>query len=84
VLINDIQQRKSREQKYPNVADFEISQRREGRQCAGEFGRDVIGLFRARERGLELAVWVVWPFLGPVLGPLVRGFIGQYGGLVVG
>ena len=36
--------------------------------------------FAPRERGLAVTVWSSAPFLGPTLGPIAGGFLGQYGG----
>ena len=40
-------------------------------------GGTVSDLFTARERGLAAIVYVSAPFLGPTLGPLVGGFLGE-------
>lgn len=55
---------------------------------AGVFGASSIvnsaavisDMFVARERGLAVMVYTSAPFLGPTLGPIAGGFLGQYGG----
>lgn len=55
---------------------------------AGVFGSSSIvnsagviaDMFVAKERGLALMVYTSAPFLGPTIGPIAGGFVGQYGG----
>ena len=55
---------------------------------AGVFGSSSIvnsagviaDMFVAKERGLAMMVYTPAPFLGPTLGPIAGGFVGQYGG----
>ncbi|KAI0378286.1 MFS general substrate transporter [Hypomontagnella monticulosa] len=55
---------------------------------AGTFGSSAIvnsagvisDIFVARERGLAVMVYTSAPFLGPTLGPICSGFLGQAGG----
>ena len=58
------------------------------RFLAGIFGSSSIvnsagviaDMFQAKERGLALMVYSSAPFLGPTIGPIAGGFVGQYGG----
>lgn len=55
---------------------------------AGVFGSSSIvnsagviaDVFVAKERGLAMMVYSSAPFLGPTIGPIAGGFVGQYGG----
>ena len=40
----------------------------------------IADMFPPRERGLAITVYCSAPFLGPTLGPICGGFLGQYGG----
>jgi multidrug resistance protein len=40
-------------------------------------GGVVADLFAAKERGLAMSVFSIAPFMGPVLGPIVSGFLGM-------
>lgn len=52
---------------------------------AGSFGSSpltnaggvIADLFNAKERGMAMAIFSVAPFMGPVLGPIVSGFLGM-------
>jgi MFS family permease len=41
-------------------------------------GGTVSDLFTAKERSLALSLFALAPFLGPVLGPAIAGFITEY------
>jgi MFS family permease len=45
-------------------------------------GGVVADLFNAKDRGLAMSVFSVAPFMGPVLGPIISGFLGQARGWV--
>ncbi|KAI0598589.1 major facilitator superfamily transporter [Biscogniauxia sp. FL1348] len=55
---------------------------------AGTFGSSpltnsggvIADMFSARERGLATAIFATAPFLGPSIGPIAGGFLGQAGG----
>lgn len=55
---------------------------------AGAFGSAVLSnaggqiadMFIASQRGRALAIWAAAPFMGPTLGPIVGGFLGQIKG----
>ncbi|KAJ4982688.1 major facilitator superfamily transporter [Stagonosporopsis vannaccii] len=55
------------------------------RFLAGAFGSSyqtnaggvIADMFEARERGLALTLFAAAPFLGPVIGPIVSGFVNQ-------
>lgn len=40
----------------------------------------IADMFTAKERGLAMMVYSSAPFLGPTIGPIAGGFVGQYGG----
>lgn len=40
-------------------------------------GGVVADMFTAKERGLAMAIFSVAPFMGPVIGPIVSGFLGM-------
>jgi MFS family permease len=58
------------------------------RFLAGAFGSSPLAnaggtladVFQARERGLAMAVFALAPFMGPALGPITGGFLGESAG----
>lgn len=43
-------------------------------------GGTLADMFNAKQRGLAMAIYASAPFLGPALGPITGGFIGESGG----
>ncbi|KAE8313817.1 MFS general substrate transporter, partial [Aspergillus transmontanensis] len=67
----------------PNIADLIIM-----RALAGTFGSSpltnaggvIADMFRAKERGIAMAIFAMAPFLGPSIGPIIAGFLNQSAG----
>ncbi|UZJ51472.1 hypothetical protein CBS101457_000792 [Exobasidium rhododendri] len=67
----------------PNMASLLVF-----RFLAGAFGSSpltnaggtIADVFAAKERGLAMAVFAAAPFMGPSLGPITGGFLGEKGG----
>lgn len=43
-------------------------------------GGTIADMFEARQRGIAIAVFAIAPFMGPVFGPMVGGYLGQAAG----
>ncbi|KAB8279506.1 major facilitator superfamily domain-containing protein [Aspergillus minisclerotigenes] len=67
----------------PIIADLIIM-----RALAGTFGSSpltnaggvIADMFRAKERGIAMAIFAMAPFLGPSIGPIIAGFLNQSAG----
>ncbi|RAQ46311.1 hypothetical protein AFGD_000257 [Aspergillus flavus] len=67
----------------PNIAALIIM-----RALAGTFGSSpltnaggvIADMFRAKERGIAMAIFAMAPFLGPSIGPIIAGFLNQSAG----
>jgi MFS family permease len=45
-------------------------------------GGQIADLFNASERSLAIGLFALAPFLGPTIGPIVKGFLGQFKGWI--
>ncbi|GAM38655.1 hypothetical protein TCE0_033f09553 [Talaromyces pinophilus] len=50
--------------------------------CAGATGGIIADVFAAEDRGLAMNLFAGAPFLGPTLGPIIGGFLGENAGWV--